>query len=308
MNIKEVSYKKDDINGSLLVVKFKGEHAVYQIINPIRQACINQIPIYAFDASKINIIKNTTVFDNTEMKLRLSQLPINNITSESLDIDNEEYEIESYVRKKNDTFDIMYINTNDLIIKINNKLIDNKEMYSKEYPIVLTKLRSGEEFECSLKSVLNIGEYNSIYNGSNCYWQKISDEEYDLKIESNGQNKEYNMLIKVCDILINKFKMLHKNFSNEQYKVVTFGKNKVIIEINNENYMTFGPINYMLQNIKDVEMSGISRTSYLEKKMQLTIKTYNDDQITNILTAINNCISLYTNIKNDLIKIFKKKL
>ena len=309
MNIKNVSYKNDEINGSLLVINFKGKHAVYQILNSIRQACINQVPIYAFDAKNINIIKNNTVFDNTETKLRMSQIPIYNLELDNYNNNDDDNEIivEAYVKKKNNTLKLMYVDTNDIIIKINSTLINNTDMYSKDYPIVITKLRPNEELECSLKSALNNGDYNSIYNGSSCYWKKHSDEEYDLKIEGNGQMKEYNLIIKVCEILIDKFELLYKNFSNEQYKVVTFGKNKVIIEIYNENYITFGPINYMLQNLEDVHKSGISPISYLEKKMQLSVETYNKNPLEDILIAINDCVKLYTDIKNDLIKILKKK-
>ncbi len=201
----------------------------------------------------------------------------------------------------------MCIDTNDLIIKINNQLIDNSKMYSIKFPILLSKLKTNEELEFSMKSMCNNGCNNAIYNASHCYWDKISDNEYNIKIESNGQLTEYNILLDVCDIIIDKLETLKKNFSNEQYKIITFGKNKAIIELYNENYISFGPINYMLQNLDDIKTSGISRSSYMEQKIQLTIETINNNPLDNIFTAIDNCVELYGDIKNKIKKISKSK-
>jgi hypothetical protein len=323
MNIKQISYKNDELNGSKLVLNFKGEKVVYQIMNSLRQGCINLPAIYSFHPSKINIITNTTVYDNTETKLRISQLPITNINSDVTFLEDnyyknvnfsEDYElhpddndiIEMYIKKKNKTLEIMYVSTNDLIIKINNKLVDIEKMYSKKYPILLSKLRMDEEIECSMKSVLATGDLSSIFNASNCYWEQLAENEYIFSIESSGQKKESDIIINVCEIIIEKMKILKNNFKNEQYQIATFSKNKVIIEIYNEGYITFGPINYMLQSLKDIKRSGISRTSYLEKKIQLTVESYENNPLDNIFIAIDQCIDLFKDIQKQLTKVLKK--
>ena len=53
-----------------------GKDIEYPIVNALRKVCMNQIPIYAFHPSKINILRNNSVFDNSYMRERLSQLPI----------------------------------------------------------------------------------------------------------------------------------------------------------------------------------------------------------------------------------------
>jgi DNA-directed RNA polymerase alpha subunit len=59
------------------VATSSGKNISYQTVNAIRKVCINQIPIYAFHPSKINITRNNSVFDNSYMRERLSQIPIN---------------------------------------------------------------------------------------------------------------------------------------------------------------------------------------------------------------------------------------
>jgi DNA-directed RNA polymerase alpha subunit len=79
INIKELYNNIDDFDSSKLKLEFSGNDINYAIINAIRKVCIDQIPIYAFHSSKINILRNSSVFDNSYMKERLGQLPIKNI-------------------------------------------------------------------------------------------------------------------------------------------------------------------------------------------------------------------------------------
>ncbi len=334
MDIKEVSYTKDEYNESLLTLNIKGEYAVYQILNSIRQSAIDQPYIYAYDVSQIKIIKNTTVYDVTETKLRLSQLPIYNIEQfEQAELSNElsneyygdgqnkqdgqneqnkqneqnELIIETYAKKKNNTLNNIYVTTNDLIVKINNKLIDNDKMYPKDNPTALSILRSNEELEFSMKTMLKTGEQNAIYNASSCFWTQINDNEYIFKMKCNEQRNPYLILATVCDIINGKLRNLKVNFTNKQYKMMTYGKNKLIIEICNENYVTFGPINYMLQNMNDIIKSGISKISYLEKKMLLSFETHKNDPLDNLFEAIDLSIGIYDKFKEKILKIYNDK-
>ena len=78
-NIKEIEYNEDKFGSTFLKLEISGPYAHHTILNSIRKIAINQIPIYAFHPDKINIFKNTSVYDNSYMKGRLSQIPINNI-------------------------------------------------------------------------------------------------------------------------------------------------------------------------------------------------------------------------------------
>ena len=79
LNIKEVKYEIDEFDSSCLTLDISGKEAHHSIINSLRKVCLDQIPIYAFDRGKIKILRNSSVYDNTEMEVRLSQLPIKRI-------------------------------------------------------------------------------------------------------------------------------------------------------------------------------------------------------------------------------------
>ena len=78
-NIKEKSYITDDFDSSCLTLEISGKDVNYAIINSLRKVCIDQIPTYALHRSKIKILRNSSVFDGTDIEVRLSQLPIKRI-------------------------------------------------------------------------------------------------------------------------------------------------------------------------------------------------------------------------------------
>ena len=76
-------------------------------------------------------------------------------------------------------------------------------------------------------------------------------------------------------------------------------------------------ITQMIEPFLHSTLKGVSKSVMLNadelldlhKKAYLsTVKTHKENPVKNILTAIDDCIKLYTDIKNDLVKIFKKKL
>ena len=86
--------ESDEIDGhqtSYSKIKFKGETINYVIMNTLRRVILTLIPVYGFNIENINITKNTSVFHNDYMRLRLSNFPIY-LTKEL----NEKYK-----RKKN---------------------------------------------------------------------------------------------------------------------------------------------------------------------------------------------------------------
>lgn len=327
MNIREIENSIDDFESTILKLEISGKNISFPIINALRKVCINQIPIYAFHTDKINILRNNSVFDNTYMRERLSQLPITkldeakimnflplkyykdvNFNDKNFDRHPEDtLNIEYYIKAKNDGPDkILNVNTNDLQININNEKINNNNKYSEKNPILLIQLRIGEEFECSMKGVLAVGEYNSIFNASSCYYDEITEDKFIFNIESSGQITEYNILIKGCDILIEKLKIIKENINNQQYKNLIMENNSIILELINEDYTCGGPINYLLQNMKEVIYSGITKPNFMEKNLILKIKTEKSSEPFKVLNkAIDESIILFGDFKNKFIELYK---
>jgi DNA-directed RNA polymerase subunit L len=326
-NIKEQSYLTDDFDSSCLTLEISGKDVNYAIINSLRKICVDQIPTYALHRSKIKILRNSSVFDGTDLEVRLSQLPIKrilhnvkflplkyyknvNFADPKLERHPDDtYNIEYYLNIKNNGPEkILYVSTDDLRISINNEIVDNKKIYQGIEPITLIQLRPGEEFECSMKGVLAVGELDGIFNASNSYYEEITENNYIFSIESTGQFTEYELLQRGIEIIIEKLKIIKENISQDQYKMILTTNNSVKIEIKNEDYTCGGPINYILQNMKEVIFSGVSRPNFMEKNIALTFSVNkNYKSIDVLIDAIDQTIDLYRTIGKKVIGLSKKK-
>lgn len=325
--IKEISHLIDNYDSSSLVLNIAGNDVNYTIINSLRRVCMDQIPIYGLDRGKIKILRNSSVFDSTDMQIRLSQLPIKRVSPNVIFLPLKYYKnvnfadpkmerhpddninIEYYVNVKNNgPENILYVTTDHLRISINNDVLnDNKKMYMGKEPIVLIELRPGEEFECSMKSVLAVGELNAIFNASNSYFKQITENHYELTVESSGQMDEYELLLRGTNIIIEKLGIIKENILQSQYEIVITENNSVQIEITNEDYTCGGPINWTLQHMNEVIFSGVSKPNLMEKNITITCaidKNYKPIDI--ISKSIDKTIELYKNIRKKIEKVSNK--
>lgn len=327
INIKQLEYTVDEFDSSFLKLELSGKDVDYQIINSIRKVCMNQIPIYAYHPSKINILRNNSVFDNSYMKERLSQLPVTKIDHNIKFLATKYYkninftdpklikhyddnnDIEIYVKAKNiGPAHILNVSTSDIKLTINNEVVDNSKFYSIEYPILLIQLREGEEFECSMKAVLAVGELDSIFNASNVYYEEIADNKFELMIESSGQFNEYNILIRGCDIIIEKLNIIKENVNQDQYQVVITENNSMILEILNEDYTCGGSLNYHLQNHKSVLFSGITNPDFMQKNIIIKFKVKDGEKPINIFNeSIDTTVKMFEKIKKNFIELYEGK-
>ncbi len=325
INVKEIEYSVDKYDTSFLKLELYGKGVSYQIINAIRKVCMNQIPIYAFHPSKINITRNNSVFDNSYMRERLSQIPINKFnhnvkllnTKYYKDVNfadakrirhqDDDNEIEIFIKAKNDEPNkILNISTNDIKLTINNEVNPNEKMYSKEYPILLIQLRQDEEFECSMKGVLAVGEYDSIFDASNTYYEEIEEDKYYLMIESSGQFTEYEILDRGCDIILEKLNIIRENVVQNQYQIVITENNAMILEIINEDYTCGGPINYFLQNMDEVVFSGINNPDYMQKNVIIKFKVKDSHTPIDVFNkAIDETEKLFKKLKEKFMELGK---
>lgn len=327
LNIKELKYETDEFDSSCLTLEITGKQAHHSIINSLRKICLDQIPIYALDRGKIKIFRNSSVYDNTEMEVRLSQLPIKRINSNVVYLPQKYYknvnfsdpklerhtddniDIEFYLNSKNNGPEkIKYVTTDDLRISVNNEIIDNKNMYKGKEPIIIIELRVGEEFECSMKGVLAIGELDSIFSSSNSYYEELKeDEHYLFSIESNGQLDEYELLIRGINIIIKKLNIIKENVINLQYEMLITENNSIKLEIKNEDFTCGGPLNYILQGMDEVIFSGVYSPNQMEKNIALTCVIDKKYKIINVISkAIDNTIEIYKSIEKKVKKISNK--
>ena len=336
MQVKEIKNTQDSYGSTCLQLEISGKNVCYQTLIAIRKASINQIPIYAFHPDKINITRNSSVYDNSELSCHLSQLPITNFNHQikllplkyykdvnfadpkmerhPLDV----YQINYSVKAKNDgPAPILFVTTNDLTISITStsiekdKLISNdtippEEKYSKEHPITLVKLRAGEEFECSMKGVLAVGELDGIFNASNTYWKQLADDKFLLSLESNGQLSEYEILIRSCEIIIEKLKLIKENLDNNQYNMMETSNNSLILEILNEDHTCGSPLNWIIQNMKEVTFAGVNKPDFMQKIINSVIQCDSSLKAIDLVgKAIAPTIKIYEEFKEKFEELYK---
>ncbi len=318
INIKQQEYSIDEYGNSFLKLEISGKDVDYTMINSLRKVCINQIPIYAFHPSKINIFRNNSVYDNSYMKERLSQLPImklkhdikflstkyykdvNFADPKLLKHEDDKFDIDIYIKAKNTGPEhLINVSTNDIRLTINNEIVENSKYYLEKYPILLIQLRTGEEFECSMKGVLAVGELDSIFNASNAYYEQIDENKFEFCIETGGQFEEFDLLVRGCEIIIEKLKIIKENVNQNQYQIVITENNSMILEILNEDYTCGGPINYHLQNSKSIVFSGITNPDFMQKNIIIKFKAEDKSKPIDVFNkAIDDTDKMFLQVMN----------
>jgi hypothetical protein len=93
--LKVVNYEKS-VGNTRLELNITGTNIDYVVANTIRRTILSDVPIYAFTQFKFN--KNTSIFNNNYMKLRIKNMPVLGIdntieTHNPKPVTEEEYEL-----------------------------------------------------------------------------------------------------------------------------------------------------------------------------------------------------------------------
>lgn len=211
------------------VLKFTVNHINVSVINALRRCILSDIPTVVFKTSPyeekdVNILTNTSRFNNEILSNRLSCIPIH-ITDLNTPIDD--YLLE--VNVQNNTDAIVNVTTKDFCIintKTNTKL--SVEEVKKIFPpnpitddyIIFTRLRSkisdtlkGEHIHLTCKFSINTAATNEMFNVvSTCSYGNTVDNETAKKVlqdkieQWNNENKTQDEL----DVLKNNWELLDK--------------------------------------------------------------------------------------------------
>ena len=299
IKVKEKEYKKFD----KLHIEFSGKDVNYVLMNTLRRIIIQYIPTYAFD--KIDITKNTSVFNNDVLRLRISNLPVHNIENDNVqyyqniinnDLDSDKLtQLTMYVEKKNDSLEIINVTTDDAEFFNNKNKI--KSIYKK--PLLLIKLKEGEEIKLTTTINLNIGKNNIKYSPVTiCVYEEKNDNTFLLKLESTNQIEEYDIIKKACEILIIKL----ENIMNQLKDKDINDKNEGELIFKGEDHTMGNLLNRFLQDHDNILFSGYKMDHLLINNVSINYKT---NGAKNINEKINLTIKNIINIINYIIKILK---
>ena len=326
IDIEEI--EKKETNGleySYLILKFKGKSVRESIINTLRRVVLNNIPTYACAPECIQIEKNTSVFNNDQMRIRLTQLPIIKTDLDLSYLEDkywldvkyndlerekhpEEKNIEIYISATNTDENIKNVTTNDIQYYEDNTRIESK--YDKKYPIVLIKLRPRETFKCKLKAVLGTGERNVIWAGAGNAYYNITNDGAIFNIESHGQFDEYELLWKACRFMQYKLKDTKKQIYDKYEHISTKDEPLQTVELNldNESHTIGNMMTELLQDRDDVVYAGIGKRNELIKQITINVKYKSalKNPLDPIMQSIDGVVEIMEYLENKIYKLGKK--
>ena len=330
--------KKKSINGkssNFLKFKLSGPDINYVIVNTLVRVGLSLLGSYAFNPEFINIERNTSIFNQNKMKLRISNIPIINkdykkpivdntddLTKKCLeleilantsifqskknnlqeleDINNKKKELlnnlHMYVEARNRTNEIMNVTSNEQFTSF----FINNEKIPDIYPqeILIVKLKPGEDFICTAIADYNIPMINNIYSSVSVFsYEEINDNEFDILVESQRQIEEEDIVKKCCQIIIYKLEYIQNIILNKIEQVgIEDVEYEAQINIENENHTLGNLLTRALQDHPNISFCGYKIDHPDINELIIKYKT-EGKKFSNILKdVINSQIKLFEKI------------
>ena len=296
--IEKINFKirerfTDEQGNTRLIFNIGGANINYIIANTIRRTILSEVPILAFNDFKFE--KNTTLFHNNYLKLRLQHMPVwgvenmvdfieisnkkqptNDIPEEENLSDNEAADIEilddtldiakykqltMYANYKNKTTDIVTLTTNDVKFYYDEKQI--KSPYKVGIPLI--KLHPKEEIIFSAITKIGIEQENAMYSAV-CIapYKEISSTEFEFTIDSRGQLDELRIVIVAILNIERKIKHFVKLLQEDTKNNYDESLEGIII-VNNQDHTLGNLISRGLQQHSKISFAGYNLPHPLAK-------------------------------------------
>uniref|UniRef100_A0A6G6AB42 DNA-directed RNA polymerase subunit L n=1 Tax=Borely moumouvirus TaxID=2712067 RepID=A0A6G6AB42_9VIRU len=316
-----------------LRLEIQGKSINSSIINALRRCKLLYIPIYGFHRSNIyietersrnmynndmiyNLIETTPIFDvpnyfdlenpetflpNEIMKNIFGRF-IQDKHQTDEDINNQElndskkklFKIELSLNVKNNTGSDRWVNTHDIILRIDDKISNS---YTKREKISMLVLKPSEEISLRAEANLGIAKIYASYEATtNVIYDEINPNKFIYWYETLEQLDKYTIFIKSCIILIKKLENLSKFISNN------YGENQdpdkeIVIELYGEDHTLGRLLEDVLQKCEYVEKAGYTMPHPFIDTIVISYKLYQDSGL--------NPIKIFTDCIDYLVRIFE---
>ena len=316
MSISTKYIPQNDMLGSSLTIIFKDFKYDGGFLNSIRRILMEYIPTYGFDRELIKFTKNTNYQNPDQLSLRLSLIPVLGVSTDLLFINDnrwkkvnyekaedefpeeKQYDVRIHVSNPYDKF--KDVTTNDFNIFVNGVQIENP--YNQKHPMLITRLRTGEEITCNMIAKIRLGILNNTWSPVyNTYFakQEGTENDYKIVIHSYGQKSEKELFIQAIDVILYRLNNIIKpiilqNIENYDEKEIKF----YIEDKSLANILTAS-----MKNDPDVLFVGVKIISYLDPNVDLIVKISDKADLKKILTKhIDNINKIYNEIKTEFNK------
>ena len=313
INFKISNYDKEQGNSRLVFV-ISGQNINYIVVNTLRRTILSEIPVLAFNDFKFE--KNTTLFHNNYLKLRLQQMPVwgvenmvdfieiskkqptTDIIEEDNDADNEAADMEIlvddtlnvakykqltlYANYKNKTTNIVTLTTNDVKF-----YYDEKQILSPyKVGIPLIKLHPKEEIIFSAITKIGIEQENAMYSAV-CIapYKEISPTEFEFTIDSRGQLDELRIVIVAILNIERKIKSFIKLLQEDTKNNYDESLEGIII-VNNHDHTLGNLISRGLQQHNKISFAGYNLPHPLAKIVHFHWKLEKKGYIKSVLVEV----------------------
>lgn len=318
--------KNEGFENSFLALKIKGKDVFPELVNSFRRIVMCELPKYAYE--NITITKNTSIFDNDKMTLRLSLLPIFNIKTGDKDVDKfheelsfleqkywkdidhkdpkqrypKSLDIDLYITANNNTNKIMNVTTKDALYMVNGQKV-SYENPNPDEPILLIQLNENQQFEAHIKAVMGLGEAHDKWSCCHAYYEYEEETDINFTLESFGQFTERTLLLKAMDNIVIKMTNIEKDVKNNSAK----GASNNIMEISliDEDDTISRLINALMQDDERVIFCGVSKPDFLIKTMVIKVVTTDEKNkpVDIFVDAVKKAKNIVEHCKKELLSL-----
>jgi DNA-directed RNA polymerase subunit L len=293
-------------------------------VNTLRRVALTNIPTYIFN--KINVSKNTSVYHNDYLRLRIRnislEIPNDNTFFEEKIIDKEklktyedkmldenvkyaigEDDIDMTDRDKIDeslfteiTMYLSHHNNSDKIIQVTTehcKFYQNTKEFKNPFkePVIILDLQPNQRIELSAITELGIEAQSSLFSALSRFgYKQIKDDEFSVHYHSSGQLTEKRIMEVICDNINKQM----KDFL-DIIPAVDDMENK--IEVHDIDHTLGNLISSGMLKHKNIDFCSYNMPHYLDTRVFIKYKL-NNGKLKNVITdVVNYYTEIFTKIK-----------
>ena len=312
-------HELEDLLGNNLIKGGDLNNAIIIVDRDIKENDLAQLAT-TFNKDNIDITKNTSVYKNDYMRNRLENLPLIDV---NFPLDLDEYNtLRKYIRgrKAFEEYTEKDTEDNEKYFTIYTNIVNNKDTYLNvtsdeveffngtkkvksfyKNPLLVIRLKPGEEFEFSAKADKGIALNHSRYAvvGMCCY-EMINENEFIFKLEPRGQLSISEILSRACKIIRYRLELIINKIKKIKFTSDNHGK----IILNNEDH-TFGNlIARGLQEHKGIEFAGYKLDHLLIRDVTIEYVINGGKSINEILNdVLTGYIKVYSEIEDTFNKL-----
>lgn len=301
------------------------EESTPALVNTIRRIVFESVPHFGFPPEKIQIRRNTTCLHNDQLKERISNMPVmglrndkdtyqrywnecgllkivqGHLTDEcddgdagdssepTLGVDVLSFRVK--VEHRDPQIQFINVTTNDCDFSVNGLSIPNP--YA-ETPILLCRLRLGEDVDFSAESEMNIPSVHPRYNSvDNCYFVEVGEGKHRLFLEPRPGITGKEIIERARYILLRKLDYLKAQVKQTGQDIVEKKTKKGYnvsgtIDVKNDRFTIPEVVTHYLMKHESISYAGYKCDHLLNRAS--TISYSSNQDICKVLDDVNKSI------------------